>query len=102
VPAKVTETDEAEWAAEKSSDVALDSLESSARGIIPLRGMVRDITGASAHSRRYQRAHLLGAQRRAYLKGVGQAMGCTWPGAPLPHIGEATPQKIQYRNDTPE
>jgi hypothetical protein len=40
-------------------------------GIIPFRGVVREITGANAESRALQQAIYAGFARRAFLKGVG-------------------------------
>ncbi len=101
LPADDEERDTMQWASEESSEAALDAVSSQARGFIPFRGLVRDATGASAHSRRLARAYILGEERRAYLKGYGQAIGCTWPAAPLPSFGLAE-EKIQFRGDTPE
>ncbi|MDO8801954.1 hypothetical protein [Phenylobacterium sp.] len=43
---------------------------------IPMRGVVRTVTGAEAHARKVQDAALAGAVRRAYLKGLGERDGC--------------------------
>lgn len=43
---------------------------------IPMRGVVRTVTGAEAHTRKAQDAALAGAIRRAYLKGLGERDGC--------------------------
>lgn len=99
-PPEDEEEDTAEWAAEKSSDAALGAVSSQARSFIPFRGLVRDATGASAHQRRLSRAYRLGAERRAYLKGYGEAIGCSWPAAPLPQIDGAG-QRIEFRGDAP-
>jgi len=78
------EEDRARWAADRSSEAALDAVASQARSVIPFRSLVRDATGASAHARKLANAYRLGMERRAYLKGYGQALGCSWPAAPLP------------------
>jgi hypothetical protein len=93
--------DTAQWAADKSSDSALNAVASEARGFIPFRGLVRDATGASAHARRVVRAYRLGGERRAYLKGYGQALGCNWPAAPLRQIN-GPDQRIEFRGDKPD
>ena len=93
--------DRAQWAADRSSDAALGAVASEARGFIPFRGLVRDATGASAHARRVARAYRLGGERRAYLKGYGQALGCNWPAAPLRQINGAD-QRIEFRGDKPD
>lgn len=43
---------------------------------IPMRGIVRTVTGAEAHARKVQDAALAGAVRRAYLKGLADRDGC--------------------------
>jgi hypothetical protein len=45
-------------------------------GFIPFRGVVREITGASAADRRYAAALYTGVARRSYLKGVMAQRGC--------------------------
>ena len=44
--------------------------------IIPLRGVVRQITGASKHEKELTRAYQAGKLRRAYLKGLSSALKC--------------------------
>jgi hypothetical protein len=46
---------------------------------IPFRGLIREVSGASAHERRLQAAIYAGTARRAFLKGVGQQRGCRYP-----------------------
>ncbi len=69
----------------EASGLALNTIASEARGFIPFRGLVRQATGAKAHEKKvddaFQRAYL----RRAYLKGVGAGMNCTFPAAPVPY-----------------
>lgn len=48
-------------------------------GFIPFRGIIREVSGANAHERLWDRALYAGAVRRAFLKGVGQQRGCAWP-----------------------
>lgn len=73
--------------ADESDRTALDVTFSLARGLalgfIPFRGVAREVTGAEAHDRAFNEAVLAGTVRRAYLKGVGESLGCTYPGAPL-------------------
>lgn len=49
---------------------------------IPFRGFVRKLTGAEAHDRLVQSAIVAGNVRRGYLKGLGEAKGCTPPATP--------------------
>ncbi|MBV8379716.1 MAG: hypothetical protein JO369_02980 [Paucibacter sp.] len=63
-------------------DAAIDALSSTTEGIVPFRGWVRKISGAEGHAREVSAAIAAGTIRRAYLKGLGQAAGCTAPAAP--------------------
>lgn len=49
---------------------------------IPFRGLIREISGANEHERDFREAIAAGMMRRAYLKGRGQAMGCSYPARP--------------------
>ncbi len=51
-------------------------------GLIPFRGLVREITGANAANRRYEAAVLAGFVRRGFLKGIGLQRRCKAPGRP--------------------
>lgn len=51
-------------------------------GLIPFRGLVREITGAAAEQRRYDQAVYAGVVRRSFLKGIGKQRGCRFPAAP--------------------
>jgi len=51
-------------------------------GLIPFRGVVREISGANAEGRALQQAIYAGFARRAFLKGVGLQKGCAYPGRP--------------------
>ncbi|MEL6663440.1 MAG: hypothetical protein AAFR33_10580 [Pseudomonadota bacterium] len=88
------ERDRAQWAADRSADAALGAVASTARGFIPFRGLVREATGAERYADKLANAYRLGMERRAYLKGYGQALGCSAPAAPEPPP-EETP-KIVY------
>ena len=66
-----------------TADVGFSLARSLALGFIPLRGVAREVTGAAAHDREFNEAVLAGAVRRAYLKGIGERLGCKHPGAPL-------------------
>ena len=70
-------------------DVTFSLARSLALGLIPLRGVTREVTGAAVHSREFNEAVLAGTVRRAYLKGIGEWLGCEYPAAPLqqPHRG---------------
>jgi len=51
-------------------------------GLVPYRGIVRRVTGAEKHARAINEALLAGTIRRAYLKGLGEMLGCAYPAAP--------------------
>lgn len=53
-----------------------------ASGAIPFRGVVRRISGASSHDKLVQSAIVAGNIRRGYLKGLGEARGCSSPARP--------------------
>lgn len=53
-------------------------------GLIPFRGLVREISGAAERDRKMQEAIYAGVTRRAFLKGMGQQRGCKAPGRPAP------------------
>lgn len=55
---------------------------------IPFRGVIREISGANAQERAWQRAVYAGSVRRAFLKGMGQQRGCAYPAR------AATPQVL--------
>ncbi|VAW04275.1 hypothetical protein MNBD_ALPHA04-652 [hydrothermal vent metagenome] len=48
-------------------------------GLIPFRGIVRELTGANAHERDYRAALSAGFARRSFLKGIATAEGCIPP-----------------------
>ena len=64
-------------------DAANDALRGAAESVIPFRGWVRRLDGAERHSREVAAAIAAGSVRRAFLKGVGQTLGCQAPAAPL-------------------
>ncbi|MEW4467253.1 hypothetical protein AB1K62_05405 [Parasphingorhabdus sp. JC815] len=51
-------------------------------GIIPFRGIVREISGAAGDERKYNAAVYAGVVRRGFLKGVGRERGCKAPARP--------------------
>jgi outer membrane murein-binding lipoprotein Lpp len=61
---------------------ATDALRGAAEGVIPFRGWVRRLTGAERYARDVAAAIAAGTVRRAYLKGIAQALSCEPPAAP--------------------
>ena len=66
-----------------ASHAAVGAVRSASEGLLPYRGWVRKLSGAERHSKQVAAAVAAGAIRRAYLKGIGEAMGCEAPAAPL-------------------
>lgn len=68
---------------EKGEPVASRLAESGAKSIvgsiIPLRGLVREVSGAAGNDRRIAAAVVVGTARRGFLKGSGTAKGCSFP-----------------------
>ena len=83
-----------EQAADGMAGAALDTVSSEASGIIPFRSVVRKVTRAEQHARAYNLAFAKGRQRRAFLKGLGQARNCGGNAAPRPIEIDS---KIKYR-----
>jgi hypothetical protein len=52
-------------------------------GLIPFRGVVREVSGANKADEEYRDAIYAGAVRRGFLKGYGKARRCAPPGRPL-------------------
>ncbi len=66
----------------EAGDWAMEALKGAAEGLLPYRSWVRKLTGAERHSKEVTAAVSAGLVRRAYLKGVGQILGCQSPAAP--------------------
>jgi len=47
-------------------------------GLIPFRGVVRELSGANAERAKINAAIFAGLARRGYLKGYGRGIGCAW------------------------
>ncbi len=52
-------------------------------GLVPFRGLIREISGANKADEEYRAAIYAGAVRRGFLKGYGKARRCAPPGRPL-------------------
>ncbi len=87
-----------ERAGEAAGDFLIDSIRGVTTDVIPLRGVVREATGAAAHQRRVARAFTKGHARRAYLKGLGAAQGCAPPAAPTVLHGPGDDPVIEIRD----
>ena len=49
------------------------------RSLIPFGGLIRELSGAGGHERKWNEAICAGSVRRAFLKGIGQQRGCKYP-----------------------
>jgi hypothetical protein len=67
---------------DKGKTTALTVASGAASDVIPFRGWIRKLSGAERHDRYVQAAITAGAVRRAYLKGLGEAKGCSPPVTP--------------------
>lgn len=88
--------------ADSASEATLSAIASQASGIIPFRSLVRKATGAESHEKKYNQAYKIGAQRRAYLKGIGLAKGCPLPARPDFEARQAeVDDAIVFKGDSP-
>jgi hypothetical protein len=65
-----------------AGQAATQSVRGVAEAVVPFRNWVRKISGAERYSRDVAAAIAGGTVRRAFLKGMGQMRGCTFPAAP--------------------
>jgi hypothetical protein len=75
-----------------AGDTALGLMASAAQDLIPLRGWVRRLSGAERHDRLVRAAITAGGIRRGYLKGLGEARGCSPPATPT-HVRSEIPRE---------
>ncbi len=80
----------------RAGEVMVIAMRDTAEDFIPLRSWVRRLSGAQAHDNQVRAAVYAGRARRAYLKGVGQAMRCKYPAAPRSSASE--PVKVLVAN----
>lgn len=79
-------------------DVAKAAVDS----FIPFQGIIREVTGAADHRRKFQAAILAGAVRRGYLKGLGDQRGCAYPASPADVLVEVTDEDEVEGEITPD
>ena len=66
-----------DYAADEVSDELIDIIADEAGAIIPYRSWVRRATGAKSYQKKVDRAIKRGSLRRAYLRALGAAKGCS-------------------------
>jgi hypothetical protein len=84
VDAKLAEQSWRQKGVNAAGDALLDAIEATSTSVIPFRGVVREVSGASKRDREIAAATQAGKLRRAFLKGIGVAKECAPPAAPLP------------------
>jgi hypothetical protein len=89
------ESDMTEKSGRAATNYTLGAVRSAARDIIPMRGLVRKITGAEKHQKSIDRAEQAGIVRRAYLKGIGLNKNCAPPAAPSWFVPAVMPQMAE-------
>ena len=57
---------------------------------IPFRGVLREVSGANEREKEANMAITAGMVRRAFLKGLGQERGCSYPARPSAQRGTMT------------
>jgi hypothetical protein len=62
--------------AQYAANAGVAAIKDVAEGWIPMRSWVRYMTGAQRHDEAVQSAIAAGRERRAYLKGLAQSLGC--------------------------
>jgi hypothetical protein len=71
-----------------ASDAAVNAAEDTAGDVVPFRGWVRRLSGASRAEREFAQAIEMGQMRRAFLRGFGASLGCRYV-LPAPPPGAA-------------
>ncbi len=74
----------------KTTPTALSLMHGAAENVLPFHGFVSTLSGAEKHDALVIQAIEAGSARRAYLKGIGEAIGCHPPNAPH-HLALAAP-----------
>jgi hypothetical protein len=86
-----TSTSLVDRGSEAANKAAIGALRNAADGLVPYGGLVRQLSGANRAAKEAAAARVAGVVRRAYLKGLGQALKCEVPAAPLSE-GRAPPK----------
>jgi len=62
---------------------AVEAAAAAAEGFMPVRSVVKHVSGASKYEAHVKHAILAGTERRTFLKAIGVMHNCGWPAAPL-------------------
>jgi len=62
---------------------ALEAAAAAAEGFMPVRSVVKRVSGATKYEQHVKHAILAGTERRTFLKAIGVMHNCGWPAAPL-------------------
>lgn len=72
--------------------------------LTPYRGLIREVSGANGRDWNLGQAISAGMMRRAYLKGLGESMGCDYPARPAPpkilHLPVIPPGEVTWNSAT--
>lgn len=68
-------------------------------GLIPFRGVVRELSGAKGEERRLRRIVTAGMIRRGFLKGIGLERECPWPARPAAGTVEFDEEKHEQAKE---
>jgi hypothetical protein len=66
-----------------AATAALEAAAAAAEGFMPVRSVIKHVSGATKYENHVKHAVLAGIERRAFLKAVGAMHNCGWPAAPL-------------------
>lgn len=79
---EIEDSSSAEQRGRVAGETMVSVMRDTATDFIPLRSWVRRLSGARARDAEVRTAVYAGRVRRAYLKGLGDALGCRYPAGP--------------------
>ena len=69
--------------ADAAAVAALDAATDAAEHFLPMRSVIKRVSGATRYENHVKHAVLAGTVRRSFLKAIGMAHNCGWPASPL-------------------
>ncbi len=69
--------------ADEAASAALEAATSAAEGFLPMRSIIKRVSGAKRYEDHVKHAVLSGTVRRSFLKAIGMEHNCGWPAEPL-------------------